>query len=727
MRDRSILSILEKAKAGERLSESDAVSLFNSPDLMSIGKYADTVNKQVNKDLVFYNVNRHINPTNICAHTCKFCAFSRKPGDEGGYAYTTEEIIQKASEAVKQGATEVHMVGGLHPRWAFEVYLEFIRAIKENFPSLHIKAFTAVELSWMAKKARTSIENVLIKLREAGLDSLPGGGAEIFHPEIREVICDTKLTGDEWIGIHKLAHNMGIRSNATMLYGHIENFSHRVDHMMRLRNLQDETGGFNVFIPLAFQPYNNQMGIGRYTYSFDDLKTIAVARLFLDNFKNIKAYWVMMGQDIAQLALSFGANDLDGTVNEEKISKMAGGKAGMTMSRRELESLITQTGKYPQERDTLYNPLGKPSRDNGSEVKEKESGSDSSNFIDANPFMHYADDDDYGTWLNIFKNSSINDLGILAHKVKSSATRNINAQGFSVTKDIDINRESSLENIKIALTKINPEIMQIKGASLSFKLGADASLSLTEFLMLLEIVTEDLALPMRICGINELKTMILEEGLAFSEGLREVARRGKIILEMDKADTSHIDIEDLIVLAKAIHYADLKWLAMVKIPVGYVENDGQILHHIQYLKTLGQISEDYQNILGVAVTHVDGVSAIDYLKGIALTRILIPQTLSTITPLNEIPASCRVELAIEEGKKQPQKLASLVSLVGSDDFGGIDIDALDYVSLCEEIFISAREPELRDAWLSPCAAKYEQSFSRQIKEEHFTSFDHTLA
>ena len=349
--------IEKKIESGIRLNDADALFLFESPDLLRIGALADRVNREKNQDRIFYNINRHINPTNICALSCKFCAFSRKPGEEGAYAYEIDEMVEKARTAVNQGATELHMVGGLHPRWPFKRYLDMISTMHQEFPAVHLKAFTAVELDWMARRERRTLGEILQDLKNAGLGSLPGGGAEIFHPEIRDVICDTKVSAEQWIDTHRLAHSMGLRSNCTMLYGHIERYEHRVDHMRRLRELQDETGGFNVFIPLAFQPYQNDMGIGRYTFGFDDLKTIAVARLYLDNFTNIKSYWVMLGQDIAQLGLSFGANDFDGTVTEEKISRMAGGRAGMVMSRSDLEHLILRAGRTPVERDTLYRPI----------------------------------------------------------------------------------------------------------------------------------------------------------------------------------------------------------------------------------------------------------------------------------------------------------------------------------------------------------------------------------
>ncbi|MEY4066300.1 MAG: hypothetical protein RIR26_2508 [Pseudomonadota bacterium] len=354
---KGIQTALSKALRGERLSFEDGVNLYSSPDLVELGAVADELNRRKNGRDVFFNVNRHINPTNICALSCKFCAFSRKPGEEGAYAYSDDEIAHRARVAAESGATEVHMVGGLHPRWKLSNYTNIIRTVKQTAPQLHVKAFTAVELDWLARKERKTVAEVLVELREAGLGSLPGGGAEIFVPYIREKICDTKLTGEGWLQIHRTAHTMGLRSNCTMLYGHIEDVEARIDHMMRLRALQDETAGFNVFIPLAYQPENNELGINRHTYGVDDLKTIAIARLMLDNFRHIKSYWVMTGDRVAQTALHFGANDLDGTVVEEKIANMAGSRGGMAMAKSKILRIIRDADRVPVERSTVYEPI----------------------------------------------------------------------------------------------------------------------------------------------------------------------------------------------------------------------------------------------------------------------------------------------------------------------------------------------------------------------------------
>lgn len=354
----SLEQVIQKTKRNERLSPDDALLLFKSKDLLTIGELANLANEKINSNVVFYNINRHINPTNICVMSCKFCSFAKKPGELGAYEYTLSDIMERVEKAVKNEATEIHMVGGLHPRWSFDHYLKILGTIRESYPRIHLKAFTAVEVDWFAKKSRLSVERVLEKLKNAGLNSMPGGGAEIFAQNVRRQIT-AKLSTERWLSIHRKAHQVGLESNCTMLYGHIESYEDRVEHLFYLRNLQDETGGFNSFIPLSFQPDNNKMGIKSFTSGFDDLKVIAISRLFLDNFKHIKAYWMMLGPDIAQIATSFGANDLDGTIVEEKISNMAGSQSGMSLTRRKLEHLIIKAKKSPIERDSLYNVIGK--------------------------------------------------------------------------------------------------------------------------------------------------------------------------------------------------------------------------------------------------------------------------------------------------------------------------------------------------------------------------------
>jgi len=351
-------SISQKVHTGQRISTEDALILFSSNDLLAIGELAALANERRNGRNVYFNVNRHINPTNICVNRCAFCAFSRTAGEEGAYTLALDEICRRAVEAASEGATEVHMVGGLHPDLPFEFYEEVLRAIRLAAPALHIKAFTAVEIEYFSRISGCSIEEVLQRLKRAGLGSMPGGGAEILVEDVRNRICPEKISGARWLEIIRLAHLAGLKTNATMLYGHVEAYADRVRHMEMLRNLQDETGGFQAFIPLAFQPENSDLKLDiKGTSGLDDLKTLAIARIYLDNFDHIKAYWIMLGEKIAQVALAFGVNDLDGTVVEEKIGHDAGAVSPQSLTKEGIITLIRKAGKIPVERDTLYRPL----------------------------------------------------------------------------------------------------------------------------------------------------------------------------------------------------------------------------------------------------------------------------------------------------------------------------------------------------------------------------------
>ena len=351
-------AIAEKVRSGVRITEAEALLLFEHPDLLALGELAQAVNERRNGRRVFFNVNRHINHTNICVNRCRFCAFYRRAGEDGAYLMSMDEIRGRAEEAVKEGATEIHVVGGLHPDLPFEFYLEMLSTIKAVSPELHVKAFTAVEIAYLAELAKLTIAQTLEKLREAGLGSLPGGGAEIFAPDVRNQLCPEKVSGARWLSIMEQVHQAGLKSNSTMLYGHLESIADRVDHMRQLRELQDRTGGFQVFIPLAFQPEHSQLKIGGTgTSGVDDLRTLAVSRIYLDNFANIKAYWVMLGEKIAQVSLAFGVNDLDGTVVEERIGHEAGADTPQTMSRDSIVTMIRRAGRIPVERDTLYREL----------------------------------------------------------------------------------------------------------------------------------------------------------------------------------------------------------------------------------------------------------------------------------------------------------------------------------------------------------------------------------
>ncbi len=351
--------IAAKIIANLRLNDEEALFLFNHQDLIGVGELAAFANQRKNGKRVFFNVNRHINHTNICVNRCSFCAFSKTADEAGAYCLDMDGIRNRAVEAASQGATEIHIVGGLHPDLPFEFYLEMLRTVRGTSPDLHVKAFTAVEIEYLSRIAGLSIAATLLELKNAGLGSLPGGGAEILGKSVRDRLCPEKISGEEWLAVMREVHAAGLKSNATMLYGHVESYEDRVDHLRRLRELQDETGGFQVFIPLAFQKENNPLGHLKNPLSggVDDLKTLAVARLYLDNFANIKAYWVMLGEKIAQTSLCFGVNDLDGTVVEERIGHDAGAASPQTMTKETIVKMIRQAGRIPVERDTLYNEL----------------------------------------------------------------------------------------------------------------------------------------------------------------------------------------------------------------------------------------------------------------------------------------------------------------------------------------------------------------------------------
>jgi aminodeoxyfutalosine synthase len=355
--DQRLKPIADKVLAGERLTMDDGIALYRSPDLLAVGWLANHVREKRHGNITYYNVNRHINPTNVCVAHCRLCAFGRDPDAPGAYTFALEEIYQRAEQGVREGATEFHIVGGLHPDLSFDHYLEMVRGLKQRCPSVHIKAFTMVEVHYFSRIAKLSIEEVLQQMKAAGVDSCPGGGAEIFHPRVRKIICDHKTSGQMWLSTAKKTHEAGLRSNATMLYGHVETEEERVDHLVKLRELQDETHGFVAFIPLAFHPENTALSHIPKPTGYADLRNIAVARLLLDNFDHIKAYWIMLSPSIAQIALRFGANDLDGTVIEEKIYHDAGAKTSEFTPRAELERLIRAAGRVPVERDTLYRPI----------------------------------------------------------------------------------------------------------------------------------------------------------------------------------------------------------------------------------------------------------------------------------------------------------------------------------------------------------------------------------
>ncbi|MBX9583997.1 MAG: aminofutalosine synthase MqnE [Gemmataceae bacterium] len=356
--DPRLAAVREKVFAGARLTPDDGLYLDAHADPFTLAELANFVREKKNGTVTYYNVNQHLNPTNVCVYRCRFCSFRADLKSPKGYVMTDEQIVGRAREATEQGATELHIVGGLHHQLPYEWYLNIIRAIHREFPDLHLKAWTAVEWDWFERLTGRPTRELLAEMKAAGLGSLPGGGAEIFHPEVRSQICDYKADADQWLRVHREWHELGGRSNATMLYGHIERPEHRIDHLVRLRELQDTTGGFQTFIPLAFHPDNNPLGQGIPKPSgLTDLKVMAVSRLMLDNFPHIKAYWQMLGIKTAQIAQSWGADDIDGTVVHETIYHAAGSDSPQQLSVSDLRRLIGEAGRVPVERDTLYNEV----------------------------------------------------------------------------------------------------------------------------------------------------------------------------------------------------------------------------------------------------------------------------------------------------------------------------------------------------------------------------------
>jgi aminodeoxyfutalosine synthase len=359
--DPSLQPIATKVEQGTRLTRDDALALFRSHDLLAIGALADLANRHRNGDRVFFAANQHINPTNVCVlrNTCVFCSFARMPQEEGAYTRSLDEVFAEADAARDNATREFHIVGGLHPKLRLDYYLEMFRGLKARHPGVMIKALTAVEVAHLARIEKRTVRDVLVAMRDAGVTSLPGGGAEVFSPATRATIADRKLTGDEWLAVHREAHHLGIPSNCTMLYGHVETMEDRVDHLLALRALQDDTNGFLCYIPLAYHPDHNELGerLGREgtaTTGFDDLMNIAVGRLVLDNIPHVKTHWPMVTPFISQVALSFGCDDLEGTVVFERVYHEAGAATQMWLSYDEIITLVRGAGKTPVERDSLY-------------------------------------------------------------------------------------------------------------------------------------------------------------------------------------------------------------------------------------------------------------------------------------------------------------------------------------------------------------------------------------
>jgi len=348
-------AIRHKVENGERLSREDGMLLYDPAiPLQELGELANSVRERLHGNVAYYNINTHLNPTNVCIYRCRFCAFRSDLRDPKGYTVSTEQVLARGEEAYENGCTEMHIVGGLHHKMPYSWYRGIIETLHRAFPTIHLKAWTPVEIGWFEFLTKWSVREVLADLREAGLGSLPGGGAEIFHAEVRDQLCEHKADAHKWFEVHRAAHQLGLRSNCTMLYGHVEQAFHRIDHLLRLRELQDESGGFQTFIPLAFHPDNTELTEIKKPSALADLRTIAVARLMLDNVPHIKAYWIMLGIETAQVALHYGADDIDGTVRHELIYHDAGATTPELLTSQRISESIEETGRQPVERDTLY-------------------------------------------------------------------------------------------------------------------------------------------------------------------------------------------------------------------------------------------------------------------------------------------------------------------------------------------------------------------------------------
>ena len=697
-----ISAISDKVKSGKRMSDHDALWLFKHANLLDLGRLANEANLKKNGRAVFYNINRHINPTNICSLSCKFCAYSKKIGEEGGYAYEIDEMISKAGEAVAQGATELHMVGGLHPRWNFQRYVDMVAAIHKAFPSVHIKAFTAVELDWIARKARKTIPEVMIELRAAGLGSFPGGGAEIFHPDVRDQICDTKVSGEQWIDTHRTAHKLGLRSNCTMLYGHIESFEHRVDHMRRLRELQDETHGFNVFIPLAFQPFQNEMGIDRYTFGADDLRTIAVARLYLDNFKHIKSYWVMLGQDIAQLALQFGANDLDGTVLEEKISRAAGGRAGMIMTRNNLESLIRRSDRVPVERTTLYEPVVESDRIHLEPVNAELSTTETSQILRSiNQPIEISPEE---LW-KIATLTTLHDLGSEIKLRDTPGTPNFPISEAILIKLLDnqslesftseLRQQMSSHELNSSAREFAPTPIYldcseiVRGETLTNILGAICNIAPGS--------------PVIIHGIAWIHSYIKANKMTLDELFSSMRSYGVHLIEESSRDSDGLITNEKWKLFEAAQNAGVAVVPSIT------------LRALSGSADWSSWADDVAD-LRARLTKNHLVSAIslrcptdslimpsEYMKAIALTRLALPNHCSVWTPTTGLPTlSPHKGIGASQDQHPLMKLVSVLPGFGSNSLGFIPVNQLSLKRICEDISASGANPTFRassrDGW-----------------------------
>lgn len=657
-----MIEIKKKVSDGVRLSDADAIALFESSDLLEIGALAETVNQRINQDSVFYNINTHINPTNICVMSCKFCSFARKPGDSGAYAYSNDEILEQARYAVKGGARELHIVGGLHPRWSLLHYQKMLRSIKEEFPQLHLKGFTAVEIDWLSKKSRKSYRETLRSLKSSGLGSMPGGGAEIFHPDCREKIT-AKLSTKSWLDIHRIAHGEGLFTNCTMLYGHVETFEHRVYHLRKLRDLQDETGGFNCFIPLSFQPQNNEMGIDRYNFGVDDLKTLSIARLYLDNFRHIKSYWVMLGHEIAQLGLLFGANDIDGTVKNEKIANMAGSRSGTGTSHDFIKNIIWKTGKKSQERDTLYNKIGESEYHLPAYERNVDCKSILRKF-DVDGDVNFSS----GELELVAGSSDFYDLSKLAYKIAYNGK----------SKDVSC---FSAERINWCIDNLpSPSTLNEKVPHL-LELGVLSSENINEksFDELIHYVSsvKEKNLELEVSGLRNLWHIAQARRLTFKELALSLCKSGvKIISSSVYECEDDLTTSEVLDFHRFIYEAGLNSIANIHIKAPI--SGGHILwgSYIKRMIAIKQLSLQTGSIKGVCVipSFDSWISPYDYFRAISVAR-LITKNINIIAPMAVLPTSKELFFQSPQIEKPffrgQEKYVPLSFLVGANDAGWV--------------------------------------------------------
>lgn len=696
--------IEEKVNQGIRISEADALFLYEHHDLLRIGSIANKVSYKKHQSRVFYNVNRHINPTNICVMSCKFCAFARKPGQEGAYAYSNEEILSKAKEAVEQGATEVHMVGGLHPRWNLDHYKTMINLVKSEFPQLHIKGFTAVEIDWLAKKSRKTVQQVLIELHESGLGSLPGGGAEIFHEDIREQIT-AKLSTDDWLNIHKTAHDLGMQSNCTMLYGHVESYEHRVYHMHRLRLLQDQTQGFNAFIPLSFQPHNNEMGIDRYTFGYDDLKNIAVARIFLDNFDHIKAYWIMMGQDIAQLAMHFGANDLDGTVLEEKISNMAGGRSGNALTKTNIRQIISKAGHIPVERDTVYNAIEKERPQNKTLIHDQR-------LLTSLLEKSLVEPLSIENLIYLANHSNLYELSnhaALIGKEKFSYDQCVSwAPCIEINYNIQHNPKSiqKLISDKISLLSEHQSKLPL---NIVYDLStvehsSDQIIEFDKLMSILKSIRNNFeSLSLTCMGIKGLWRIVQANKMSLGEAFKNFSQIGLSSFESSPFETeTGLTNSELINLQHAAHQYDLATVSKVELSIPPHGQEPLWHTFFERLTALDELQKHNGGLIGLSIEAArdSHITASEYWKAVALARIASNHIPNIITSLKRIPTLSPKSSA--KAQVPEEKIAGLFLLSGSNDLGHIPMDYVKEHSIFEIMSSCGFKPKVRNSRFNSC-------------------------